>query len=210
MHDIALEFAGGAATWLELLAFSCALTGVALNALENRWGWPVSAISSVLYGWLFFEHRLYGDSALQLYFIAVSIWGWRLWQDRPAESSRPDGQATTTAQSAPPIRIRRLGRSALLRLAIGLAAAWLATGMLLSSWTDTDVPWWDAAPTVGSIAAQAMVARKVLQAWHLWVLVNAIAMALFAFKALWLTALLYALLLMTACGALVRWRRLCP
>lgn len=209
MHDIALEFAGATATWLELFAFACALAGVALNALENRWGWPLSALASALYGWLFFEHRLYGDSALQLYFIAVSVWGWRLWQDGYAESRRAQGLQTTEAQGAPTLRIHRLGRPALWRIALGLFAAWLVTGMLLSRWTDTDVPWWDAAPTVGSIVAQALVARKVLQAWHLWVIVNAIAMALFAYKSLWLTTLLYALLLMMACGALVRWRRLC-
>jgi nicotinamide mononucleotide transporter len=197
MLDTALEFAGAAVSWLELAAFALALAGVALTALERHWGWPLSIMASALYGWLFFEHRLYGDSALQLYFIAISGWGWWLW-------SRP------VADGRPALEVRRLGLPALLAVGVTLLACWLALGALLARLTDTDVPWFDAAPTVGSVVAQALLARKILQAWHLWIAVNAIAIALFAWKALWLTAILYALLLALSIAALVRWRRLCP
>lgn len=197
MLNDALAFAGASISWLELFAFICALAGVALTALENPWGWPVSAIASLLYGWLFVEHRLYGDGLLQLYFIAVSLWGWRLWR-------------TSNATHATPLRIHRLSVRDSAILAGALGAGWLMLGALLARFTDTDVPWFDAAPTVGSIAAQALVARKALQGWHLWIVVNAIAIALFSWKALWLTALLYALLLALAWVALRRWRRLCP
>ncbi|MFM8548665.1 MAG: nicotinamide riboside transporter PnuC [Betaproteobacteria bacterium] len=200
MSNPALEFAGGAVSWLELIAFALALAGIALNALEIRWGWPLSALASLLYGWLFLQHRLYGDGALQAYFAAVAVWGWYHWGKSSSES------APVAARALP---IRRLDRRAFTLLGILLLSLWLAVGWLLSNWTDSDVPWWDAAPTAGSLVAQALVVRKVLQAWHLWIAVNAIAIALFAFKSLWLTAILYALLLLVALAALLRWRRLC-
>ena len=196
MLQPALEFAGVSISWLEIPAFVTALTGVALTALERSTGWLLSVVSSALYAWLFFEARLYGDSALQLYFIAISVWGWQLWR-----------RGASPSQTAP--AVHRLDTRARWQLIVVLLAAWLALGSLLSRFTDTDVPWFDAAPTVGSIVAQALLARKALEAWHLWILVNAIAVALFAWKSLWLTAILYALLLALAVAALLRWRRLC-
>lgn len=196
MLKTALEFAGVSISWLEIAAFVTALAGVALTALERTAGWLLSVVSSALYAWLFFDARLYGDSALQLYFIAISVWGWQLWR-----------RGTGPSQTAP--AIHRLDTRKRWQLIVVLLAAWLAVGLLLAHFTDTDVPWFDAAPTVGSILAQALLARKALEAWHLWIVVNAIAVALFAWKSLWLTAILYSLLLALAVAGLLRWRRLC-
>ena len=69
--------------------------------------------------------------------------------------------------------------------------------------TDSDVPFWDALPTAGSITGQWLLGRQYVENWPVWVLVNAISIALFAYKGLWLTVLLYALF---AVLALVGWR----
>jgi nicotinamide mononucleotide transporter len=202
MLDSALPFAGTSVSWLELVAFAFALAGVVLTARVSPWGWPPTMVASALYGWLFFEHRLYGDAALQLFFIAVSIWGWRAWL-RPLptpDDKRPSGQI--------PLSVRSLSRPARLRLSIALGAAWLATGTVLSRFTDTDVAWLDAAPTAGSLFAQVLLARRYREAWALWVGVNAIAVALFAIKSLWLTAILYALLLALSVLGWRHWQRL--
>ena len=201
-HLAALHFAGTSVSWLELVAFAFALGGVVLTARVSPWGWPPTIVASALYGWLFFEHRLYGDAALQLFFIAVSVWGWRAWL-RPSQQT--DGQ--------PPLGQNRLGvsslsRTALTRVSIALGATWLATGLVLSRFTDTDVAWLDAALTAGSLFAQVLLARRYREAWALWVGVNAIAVALFAIKSLWLTAILYALLLALSVLGWRHWRRL--
>ena len=184
MLDSALHFAGTSVSWLELLAFIFALVGVMLTARVSPWGWPPTIVASVLYGWLFFENKLYGDAALQGFFIVVSIWGWWTWLKPPTQADRPTR-----------LEIRSLSRPALTRVLMALAAAWLATGFLLSRLTDTDVAWLDAALTAGSLFAQVLLARRYREAWALWIGVNSIAIALFAIKSLWLTAILYALLL---------------
>lgn len=202
MLDSALFFAGTSVSWLELVAFAFALAGVVLTARVSPWGWPPTMVASALYGWLFFEHRLYGDAALQLFFIAVSIWGWRAWL-RPLptpDDERPSDQIRLSVHS--------LSRPARLRLSIALGAAWLATGTVLSRFTDTDVAWLDAAPTAGSLFAQVLLARRYREAWALWIGVNAIALALFAIKSLWLTAILYALLLALSVLGWRHWQRL--
>lgn len=202
MLDSALPFAGTSVSWLELVAFAFALAGVVLTARVSPWGWPPTMVASALYGWLFFEHRLYGDAALQLFFIAVSIWGWRAWL-RPPQT--PDGQSPSGGNR---LGVSSLSGPARLRLSIALGAAWLATGAVLSRFTDTDVAWLDAAPTAGSLFAQVLLARRYREAWALWVGVNAIAVALFAIKSLWLTAILYALLLALSVLGWRHWQRL--
>jgi nicotinamide mononucleotide transporter len=192
MLDSALPFAGTSVSWLELVAFAFALAGVVLTARVSPWGWPPTMVASALYG----------DAALQLFFIAVSIWGWRAWL-RPLptpDDKRPSGQI--------PLSVRSLSRPARLRLSIALGAAWLATGTVLSRFTDTDVAWLDAAPTAGSLFAQVLLARRYREAWALWIGVNAIALALFAIKSLWLTAILYALLLALSVLGWRHWQRL--
>jgi nicotinamide mononucleotide transporter len=68
---------------------------------------------------------------------------------------------------------------------------WLATGSVLLNFTDTDVPWWDAFPTAFSLIGQYLLAHKRLENWAVWIIVNIVAAGLFAWKALWLTTLLY-------------------
>ena len=59
--------------------------------------------------------------------------------------------------------------------------------------TDTDVPFWDALPTAGSVAGQWLLGRQYVENWPVWVAVNLVSVALFAYKGLWLTVVLYAL-----------------
>jgi nicotinamide mononucleotide transporter len=70
-------------------------------------------------------------------------------------------------------------------------ALWLLTGLTLRNFTDTDVPWWDAFPTAVSLVGQYLLARKRIENWLAWIAVNTVAASLFAWKSLWLTALLY-------------------
>ena len=197
MLEPALHFAGSSVSWLELWAFALALGGVVLTARVSPWGWPPTIVASALYGWLFFEHRLYGDAALQLFFIAVSAWGWRAWlRTTPADASWVGSG------------VRSLDARVTRRLALALVACWAVLGALLARFTDTDVPWFDAAPTAGSVFAQVLLARKFVQAWALWIGVNLVAVALFAGKSLWLTALLYLIFVALSVAGWRRWRQL--
>ena len=81
--------------------------------------------------------------------------------------------------------------------------AWPLLGLLLQRATDTDVPFWDALTTSGSLAGQWLLGRQYVENWAVWVAVNVISVGLFAYKGLWLTVLLYALFTLMA---VVGWR----
>lgn len=181
---------GAPTTWLEVIAFVLALAMVGCNIREIHWGWPLAAISSVLYCALFWRSKLYGDAALQVFFALVALWGWAQW----LRGRRDDGGALT---------VSRLSRRGLLASLAAGALLWPATGWFLKTWTDTDVPWWDAFPTAVSVIGQILLGRKYLENWAVWLLVNLVSVGLFAWKSLWLTAVLYALF---AALSIVGWR----
>jgi nicotinamide mononucleotide transporter len=86
--------------------------------------------------------------------------------------------------------------------------AWPATGWFLKRYTDTDVPWWDAFPTAGSVIGQWLLGRKYIENWAAWVVVNVVSVGLFAYKGLWLTTLLYTLFIAMSFMGWRAWARL--
>lgn len=169
---------GAPATWLELVAFVLALAMVGFNIRVNPLGWPLAIVSSLLYFFLFWDSRLYGDASLQLVFATVALWGWWQWLRGTAE----DGTA---------LHVRRLGARGRWVCVAVLALAWPALGLFLKHFTDTDVPWWDAFPTAASLVGQWLLGRKYVENWPTWIVVNIVSVGLFAYKGLWLTVLLY-------------------
>ena len=169
---------GSPVTWLEIVAFVLALAMVVLNIRVNPLAWPLAIVSSLLYFALFWNSRLYGDASLQIFFVVVAMWGWWQWLHGKAS----DGSV---------LRVHWLSARGRWWLLGALAVAWPATGLFLLNFTDTDVPWWDAFPTAGSVIGQWLLGRKHVENWTVWIAVNVVSVALFAYKGLWLTVLLY-------------------
>ena len=163
-------------SWLELIAVLLAFAMILCNIIELHWGWPLAAISSVLYFFLFWNQRLYGDALLQVLFVVLALWGWSVWLRGVAGA---------------PLPVTRMPSHQRFTLAWMGSLLWLSTGTVLLNFTDTDVPWWDAFPTAFSLVGQYLLAHKRLENWAVWIMVNIVAAGLFAWKGLWLTTLLY-------------------
>jgi nicotinamide mononucleotide transporter len=178
-------------TPLELVSFALAVATVWLNIRQNHWAWLFAILSSATYGVVFFGARLYGDMALQGVFITVSFWGWYQWLR--GNEGRALGVSTLTARG---------------RVLAGVA--WLA-GFVLLAWflrtyTDTDVPHADAFLTAGSLVGQALLSRKKLENWHVWIIVDVLYVALYVHKGLMLTAVLYGMFVAMAVAGLMAWQ----
>ncbi len=169
---------GSPATWLEIAAVAIALAMVGCNIREIHWGWPLAIVSSLMYFALFWRSRLYGDAALQVFFAVVALWGWFQW----LRGVRADGTS---------LHVARLTRRGLALAVAACALLWPATGLFLRTFTDTDVPWWDAFPTAVSLVGQFLLGRKFIENWAVWIVVNVVSVGLFAYKGLWLTVALY-------------------
>lgn len=185
---------GSPATWLEIAAVLIALAMVGCNIHEIHWGWPLAIISSLMYFALFWRSRLYGDAALQIFFAVVAFWGWAQW----LRGVRSDGSA---------LKVARLSRRGLVATVAACALLWPTTGLFLKTYTDTDVPWWDAFPTAVSVVGQFLLGRKYIENWLVWIVVNIVSVGLFAWKGLWLTVLLYMLFIGLSVLGWQAWRR---
>ena len=195
MLATAFTLLGTAVTWLELLAFVLALANIACNVFEIHWGWPLAIIASLLYALLFYASKLYGEAGVNLFFAAAAVWGWWQW----LRGHRRGSGAL--------LRIERLDLRGLLWCVAGYAVSWLVLALLLRSITDSDVPWADGFVTAGSIIGTLLLGRKFIENWTVWLLVNAASVALFAYKGLHLTVVLYVIFFLLAIWGWFGWKR---
>jgi nicotinamide mononucleotide transporter len=186
---------GSPATWLEVAAFAMAIAMVLANLRVNPVAWPLAIGSSLLYALLFADSRLYGEATLQLFFVAVALWGWWQW-------------LRGTGDDGAPLRVHVLSARARWGVAAATLAAWPVVALLLDHATDSDVPWLDALPTVASVTGQLLLGRKLVENWPVWLAVNLVSVVLFAVKGLWLTVLLYAIFAVLSVVGWRAWRRL--
>jgi len=185
---------GSPVTWLEVVAFALSIAMVVYNIRVNPLGWPLAIASSLLYFLLFWNSRLYGDASLQVFFAVIAGWGWWQWLRGSDES----GQA---------LRVRHLGARGRIGVLLAVVVAWPATALFLRRFTDTDVPWWDAFPTAASVVGQWLLGRKYVENWPVWIVVDVVGAALFAYKGLWLTTLLYVVFVAMAAVGWRSWAR---
>ena len=195
LFGAAFDIRGSADSWLELVAFGLALGMVVFNIRVDPLGWPLAIASSLLYFLVFWQARLYGDASLQLFFVLIAGWGWWQW----LRGTTADGR---------PLRVRTLRPRGRWLAVAALGFGWPATALLLQRFTDTDVAWWDAFPTAASVLGQFLLGRKFVENWPVWIAVNGVGVALFAYKGLWPTVVLYAVFIVMSFIGWRAWRRL--
>lgn len=185
---------GSPASWAELIGAVLGIAMVICNIKEIHWGWPLAFVSSAMYFLVFWDSKLFGDATLQIFFAVMAAWGWWQW----LRGKRDDGSA---------LKIQTLSNASTIKLIALCAFFWLATGLFLLKFTTTDVPWWDAFPTALSVVATLLLGRKYVENWPIWIVVNVVSIALFAYKGLWLTVGLYTVFAIMAVIGWQAWRK---
>jgi nicotinamide mononucleotide transporter len=193
LNSPAFSMLGSPASWAELIGAVLGVSMVVCNIKEIHWGWPLAFVSSAMYFLVFWGSKLFGDASLQIFFAVMATWGWWQW----LRGVRIDGSA---------LKIQTLSKGNTIKLIALCAILWLATGLFLLKFTTTDVPWWDAFPTALSIVATFLLGRKYIENWPMWIVVNIVGIALFAYKGLWLTVGLYVVFAIMAGIGWQAWR----
>ncbi|KAA9130421.1 nicotinamide mononucleotide transporter [Marinihelvus fidelis] len=166
-----------AAMWpWEALAVAFSLAYLVLAIRQNAWCWPAAIIGAAIYVALMATAGLYMQSVLQLFYIGMAVYGWRNWR------RGGDGGELRVVSWRAGDHLRPL---ALILLAGGLV------GWGLANWTQATWPFTDAMLACGAIVTTWMVARKVLQNWHYWFVIDAVSAWLYAQQGLWLTCGLF-------------------
>lgn len=177
----------------ELLGAVLSAWGVWLTARRLPLCWPVGMAAVLVYAWVFVDAKLYSDALLQLLFAIFIVYGWLRWRRHLGSDGR--------------VRVAALPRSAaLLQLGLGVLGG-LALGAAMRRWTDAALPWLDAALTAFSLVAQWWQARRHIAAWPLWIAVDVVYVGEYAYKSLWITAVLYAGFVALAALGWREWRK---
>lgn len=199
LNDPAFSVGTLVASRAEALGALLGVWMVLCNLRVHPLGWLLAILSSLLYLLVFWEARLYGEAALQILFVVMAAWGWRQWRRAASKVRLGEGGEPPRGEAG----VRRLDLRGRLVALLAMAALWPAFGWLLWRFTNTDVPWWDAFTTSGSVVATVLLGLKCIENWPAWLVVNLVGVALFAWKGLWLTVGLYAIF---AALSLVGWR----
>ena len=179
-------------TILEWVAVVAGFLCIYLAAKETVWNWPISIISVVAYGFLFFREAMYGDMTLQVYFLFTAFYGWYFWLKKKVNHHRP---------------ITRLTQKEWLLVMLFIPLLSFLLGWFMDHYTNSTVPYADGFCTSVSFVAQFLLTRKVLENWLLWVFVNICYVPLFIYKNLNLSAILYLVLIVIAFKGYLDWRK---
>jgi len=184
------------AHWLVVLEWVAAIitaTSVYLAARENIWNWPTAIVSVAMYIVVYVRAGLYSDAGLQLFFLAMSVYGWYEWLY--------GGEARTE------LHVSRATTRVWLWSAVIGVAFWTLDGLVMSRVKGVSFPFIDAGTTTVSLIAQWMMTRKLLESWILWIVVNLVYVPVLLVKHLYPTAALYTVLLLLAVKGLRDWHR---
>jgi len=184
---------------VELAGFVLSLAMVYCNIKEIHWGWPLAIASSALYGVVFWNSQLYGEASLQVMFILGAGWGWQQWlRGTQASNAEPT--------PSPQLRISTLSTLERKQVAIATLLLWPVLVYFLDNYTDSDVALWDGLVTALSLLGQYLLAKKKIENWWVWLVVNCITVGLMAVKSLWLTAGLYVIFAILSYVGVKAWR----
>jgi nicotinamide mononucleotide transporter len=178
--------------YVEILGVIFSILYLFFSIRQNILLWPLGIASALLYMVVFYQSKFYADMGLNGYYVIISIYGWFLWKRGSGENGSE-------------LPVSRLGLSNGLRLLGITAAAFIGIGMLLKSCTDSPVPYWDAFTTAVSFTATWLLARKILENWILWILVDLVSMGLYLYRGLYPTFLLFAIYTTMAVIGYYKW-----
>lgn len=177
-------------TILGIISLVFGVAGVLLTIKQNIWCWPAALISVITSGYEFFENRLYGDFALQVFYFISGVYGWFYW-----EKNKNKEFIVTILP---------------VKFIIPLICVTLLQALIyyfVLCYFKGDQVIFDAILTACSITATYMMTKKWLENWFCWVLIDFAYIILYILKDLWLYAILYFVFTLMAAYGFYKWRK---
>lgn len=189
-------------TILEVLGFSVGLLYLWWEYHADSRLWFASIVMPTISMWIYFNKGLYADFSINIYYFVIAIYGYLTWT-----RNRRRGITEDKSKKAD-LPITNIPADNLMRCVGVFALLWGAMYCGLRFLTDSTVPLADAFTTALSIVAMWMLARKYLEQWIAWIAVDAVCVGLYAYKGIYLYAVLYAIYTVIALIGYRNWRRM--
>ncbi|MEA4849856.1 MAG: nicotinamide riboside transporter PnuC [Paludibacter sp.] len=182
------------ANWIELLGSVLSIIYLYLSIKQKASLWIFGFLCSALYVVVFFQSKFYADMSLQFYYLGVSVFGWISWK-----AGKPENREELPVKRTTPL-------SGAIILIIALVLYFLYY-FILSEYTDSPLPKADSFTTALSIVATWMLARKMIEHWWLWIIVDSVSAGLYFYRALYPTAILFVIYTIMAIIGYLQWKK---
>ncbi len=166
---------------------------------QSIWNWPIGLCYALVSLVVFLQTRLYAEFGLHIYYVVMNAYGWYYWS-RGAGSS-------TDGVGVKPVPVTHIGSTATLYVLLSVLVGIPVLAELLLYFTDADMAYADATITIFSFAAMWMTARKMIENWYVWLVVDLLATALYVIKGIELYALLYCVYIGMAVMGWLAWHK---
>ena len=163
--------------WLEITAVIFAILYLVLAVRQNIWCWGAGIISSVLYFFIMHSAGLYMEACLQVFYVAMGIYGWSQWRASNLNNNF--------------FIVNTWSKYKHLTAIVFILALALLSSFFLKRYTDGALPFFDALVTWGAVVATYMVAKKLLENWIYWLVIDSISILLFISRGFLPTAFLF-------------------
>lgn len=161
---------------------------------ENILTWPSGIIYVLVSFVIFWREKLYADFALHVFFLVLNVYGWWYW----IYGSKKDEEEVPVTFTEPKL---------LLGLTLLSTAGVFVMGYFLTRYTDASLPYWDSATTVFSLTGMWLTARKKLENWYFWFLVDVLATGVYFYKEIYFYSILYFIYIGLAVSGYLAWRK---
>ena len=181
--------------WLEILGTIVGVVYLWLELKANIYMWVTGIIMPAISIFVYYQAGLYADFGINIYYLIAAIYGFLVWQF---------GKKKTEVEL--PITHTPTGKY--WQLAACFTVCFVAIGIILERFTDSTVPWWDSFTTALSIVGMWMLARKWVEQWWTWVVVDAVCCGLYIYKGIYFYSALYGLYTIIAVFGYYKWKRM--
>ena len=182
--------------WLDILTTVLGLIYIWLEYRASIALWFVGIIMPALDVWLYWSHGLYGDAGMAVYYTLAAVYGFYIWKFKKTRKLK---------QSLP---IIHLPRRQYLPATLFFFFAWGATYYILVTWTNSTVPLLDSFTNALSFVGMWALARKYLEQWFFWIVVDAVCCFLYIQKGIPFKAGLYGLYVVIAIAGYYKWKQM--
>ena len=185
--------------FVEILGTVAGLLYLWLEYRASIYLWVASIVMPALYLVVYYDAGLYADMGINIYYLVIALYGWAAW--RYGFSLRRGSQGRELPISHTPSGLW-------LPLGVFTLLLFVVIAQVLIHLTDSTVPWADAFTTALSVVGMWLLARKYIEQWWVWLVVDVASVALYVYKDLHFTAVLYALYAVVAIFGYRKWKQL--
>ena len=179
--------------WLEIVGTIIGFIYLWQEVKASIWLWLTGIVMPAIYTVVFYKSGLYADFGIQIYYIVAAIYGFLFWK---FGKKNQDGDQLRIVHTT--------AKQAAMLCAI-TAVLFLPIYWILTTYTDSDVPFFDSTTTAMSIVALWMLAKKHVEQWVAWIIIDALSSGLYFYKGIYFTAVLYAVYTVVAVYGYKKW-----